>query len=139
MTILVDPGRNPVILVVDDQFGVRWLLCEVLKGEDYKVKLAGNGLEAIEEVKKEVPDLIIMDIKMPGMNGLETLREIKKLNYTGPVIFITAYGELGIINQAKKLGVKHYITKPFDINELRQLVQLVLYDHAVSDQVVSEL
>ncbi|PKM82263.1 MAG: two-component system response regulator [Firmicutes bacterium HGW-Firmicutes-14] len=106
--------------------GVRRLLYEAFKEEGYKVELAGSGLEALEKVKSEMPDIILMDMKMPGMNGLETLHEIKKVNDSILVVMMTAYGELEIISEAMKLGINEYITKPFDINELRSVVKKVL-------------
>ncbi|MHB1420614.1 MAG: response regulator, partial [Bacillota bacterium] len=77
-------------------------------------------------IGKNPPAVMVMDMKMPGMNGLEVLEELKRIPYNGPVIMMTAYGELEIVNQAKKLGVSHYITKPFDIDEMRSLVEQVL-------------
>lgn len=114
------------ILVVDDQMGVRRLLFEAFKEEGYDVEMAASGHEAITKVKETVPALILMDMKMPGMNGLEALREIRKFNQEISVIMMTAYGELEIVTQAMKLGVKEYITKPFDLNELKQLVQKIV-------------
>ncbi|PKM47947.1 MAG: two-component system response regulator [Firmicutes bacterium HGW-Firmicutes-8] len=114
------------LLVVDDQMGVRRLLFEAFNEGDYEVVLAGSGHEALEKVKADMPDIILMDMKMPGMNGLEALHEIKKINGSILVIMMTAYGELEIVAEAMKLGVKEYVTKPFDINELRELVKKVL-------------
>ncbi len=114
------------MLVVDDQMGVRRLLFEAFSEEGYIVELAGSGQEALEKVRKMPPDIVLMDMKMPGMNGLEALREIKKFDNTVPVVMMTAYGELEIVAEAMKLGVKEYVTKPFDINELRGLVKKTL-------------
>lgn len=114
------------LLVVDDQIGVRRLLYEAFKDEGYIVRMAGGGIEALEKIKDEQPDLILMDMKMPGMNGLEVYDEISKLYDNLIVILMTAYGELEFINEAKKLGVRECITKPFDINELRILVKDIL-------------
>ncbi|HZW82639.1 MAG TPA: response regulator [Candidatus Deferrimicrobium sp.] len=114
------------ILIVDDQMGVRRLLYEAFKEEGFQVDMAASGQEAITKVKEVVPELILMDMKMPGMNGLEALKEIKKLNLDIAVIMMTAYGELEIVTQAMKLGVKEYITKPFDLNDLKLLVKRTL-------------
>ncbi len=114
------------LLVVDDQMGVRRLLFEAFKEEDCEVELAGSGQEAIDKFKTARPDLILMDMKMPGLNGLEALYEIKKTDDSVPVIMMTAYGELEIMAEAMKLGVKEYVIKPFDINELRDLVKKML-------------
>ncbi|NPV26726.1 MAG: response regulator [Firmicutes bacterium] len=121
-----EPTSNHSILVVDDQMGVRRLLFEAFKEDGYEVRLAASGFEAISQVNSAPPQLILMDMKMPGMNGLEALREIKRINPDIAVIMMTAYGELEIVAEAMKLGVKEYITKPFDINELRELVGKVL-------------
>jgi len=114
------------LLVVDDQMGVRRLLFEAFKEEGFIIELAASGHEAVEKVNASIPDIILMDMKMPGMNGLETLHEIKKIQDNIPVIMMTAYGELEIVAEAMKLGIKEYVTKPFDINELRGLVKKVL-------------
>ncbi len=114
------------ILVVDDQMGVRRLLFEAFKEEGYDVDMAASGHEAITKVMESIPGLILMDMKMPGMNGLEALKEIKKIDQAIAVIMMTAYGELEIVTQAMKLGVKEYITKPFDLNELKLLVRQTL-------------
>ena len=111
------------LLVVDDQMGVRRLLYEAFSVEGYEVEMAASGHEALEKVKLAMPDLILMDMKMPGMNGLQTLQEIKKVNDAVVVIMMTAYGELEIVAEAVKLGIKEYVTKPFDINELRETVK----------------
>lgn len=116
------------LLVVDDQMGVLKMLFEAFKDEGYQVELAGSGREAIDKVRREVPDIILMDVKMPGMNGLEVFREIRKFAETVPVVMMTAYGELEIVNEALLIGVKEYITKPFDINELREVIKRVIME-----------
>jgi two-component system response regulator (stage 0 sporulation protein F) len=110
------------ILVVDDQLGVRRLMQEAFQGEGYTVHTAANGREALAKLDESQPGLILLDMKMPGMNGLETLREIKKRNPEQVVIMMTAYEELEVVAEAIKLGVKEYVTKPCDINELKVLV-----------------
>ncbi|MHB9093534.1 MAG: response regulator [Eubacteriales bacterium] len=117
------------LLVVDDQMGVRRLLFEAFNEEGYTVELAASGQEAVDKVNEAMPDLILMDMKMPGMNGIEALHEIKKTNDSVLVIMMTAYGELEIVAEAMKLGIKEYVTKPFDINELRGLVRKTLNEN----------
>lgn len=119
---------NPLVLVIDDQPGIRKLLNEVLSEEGYNVVTAGNGYEGLQRAKEQKPALILMDMKMPGMDGIETLREIKRYNQTIKVIMMTAYGELEMVNQAQLLGAENYITKPFDINALCQLIEKTLSD-----------
>ena len=74
------------ILVVDDQFGVRRLLCETFREDHHEVEMASNGAEALQLLMAFQPDLILMDMKMPGMNGIETLRQIRALNRRVAVI-----------------------------------------------------
>ena len=112
-----------MILVIDDQPGIRRLLTEVLAEEGYGVDMAANGLEGIEKVKAAMPCLILMDMKMPGMDGIETLRELKKMGQADKVIMMTAYGELELVNQARELGAYAYITKPFDIVTLCKIIR----------------
>lgn len=110
------------ILIVDDQPGIRRLLMEVLTEEGYTVVTAQNGYEGLQKAKELEPALILMDMKMPGMDGIETLRELRKVGQAGNVIMMTAYGELELVNQARELGAYAYITKPFDIIALCDMV-----------------
>lgn len=114
------------LLIVDDQHGVRRLLYEAFKDEGYRVRMAGSGMEALKMVAQEMPDLVLLDIKMPVMSGLETLAELRKISKDLPVLMMTAYGDLEVVEQAKKLYVKHYIIKPFDLNEVKMMVMGLL-------------
>ncbi|MEI5988512.1 response regulator [bacterium BFN5] len=113
---------SSTILIVDDQPGIRRLLMEVLTEEGYAVITASNGYEGLQKAKEIEPALILMDMKMPGMDGIETLRELRKVGQAGNVIMMTAYGELELVNQARELGAYAYITKPFDIIALCRMV-----------------
>ncbi len=118
--------KKPVLLVVDDQKGVRHLLYETFTLEGYEVKMAENGMVALEMISKQLPDLVLLDLKMPFLGGIETLKEIRK-NHSGlEVIMMTACGETDMLEETKNLGVKHYLVKPFDIIEIRKLVKSVL-------------
>ncbi|MCF8565626.1 response regulator [Alicyclobacillus tolerans] len=114
------------ILIVDDQFGIRVLLQEVLHKEGYAIFQAPNGQTALDIVQQENPDLILLDMKIPGMDGLEILRNIRKLEVDTKVIMMTAYGELDLIQEAMEMGALAHFTKPFDIDELRQAVNAQL-------------
>ncbi|GIP18842.1 sporulation initiation phosphotransferase F [Paenibacillus montaniterrae] len=107
------------VLIVDDQNGIRLLLMEVFNSEGYQTYQASNGRMALEIVRNERPDLVLLDMKIPGMDGLEILKHIKLFDPTITVIMMTAYGELDMINQATELGAVKHFTKPFDIDELR--------------------
>ena len=111
------------VLIVDDQYGIRVLLYEVFGKEGYQTFQAANGKQALEIVGNESPDLVILDMKIPGMDGLEILKEIKKINKEIKVIMMTAYGELDMIKEATELGAVTHFTKPFDIDELRLAVK----------------
>ncbi|MCL6626383.1 response regulator [Alicyclobacillus shizuokensis] len=114
------------ILIVDDQFGIRVLLQEVLSKEGYQTLLAHNGPTALELARTESPDLILLDMKIPGMDGLEILRNLCKLEIPSKVVMMTAYGELDLIQEAMEMGALAHFTKPFDIEELRQVVRAYL-------------
>ncbi|ADU32332.1 response regulator [Evansella cellulosilytica] len=114
------------LLIVDDQFGIRVLLNEVFEKDGYKTMQASNGKQALKIVEEEEPELILLDMKIPGMDGLEILREIKKMDVKSDVIMMTAYGELEMINEAMQLGALTHFAKPFDIDEVRDEVRKYL-------------
>ncbi len=114
------------VLIVDDQFGIRTLLNEILQKEGYEVFQAANGIQALEIVNKHAPDLVLLDMKIPGMDGLEILQELKKIDPHIRVIIMTAYGELDMIEQTKTLGALAHFSKPFDIEEIRTAVRKYL-------------
>lgn len=119
------------ILIVDDQAGIRVLLVEVFNSEGYETFQASNGAAALEIVKREKPDLVLLDMKIPGMDGLEILKRIKEIDRAVKVIMMTAYGELDMINEATRHGALMHFTKPFDIDELRVAVNQKIRDISV--------
>ncbi len=102
------------VLVVDDVEEIVRFLSRILESEGYKVLSARNGKVAVEIVQKELPDAVIMDIKMPIMNGIEAMKKMKSIIPLLPVIFITAFGEIDSAVHAIKLGAYNYVTKPFE-------------------------
>ncbi|VEF46448.1 stage 0 sporulation protein F [Bacillus freudenreichii] len=114
------------VLIVDDQFGIRTLLNEVLSKEGYKIYQAANGLQALNVTKQHAPDLVLLDMKIPGMDGLEILKKMKEIDSDIKVIIMTAYGELDLIEKTKKLGALAHFPKPFDIEEIRSAVKKYL-------------
>ena len=110
------------ILIVDDQKGVRRLLEELFKKDGWKVQLAADGKEAVQRANEFLPDIILMDMKMPNMNGLEASRIILNNFSDLDIIMMTAYGEMDVVKEALDAGVKRCITKPFDIINLRDTV-----------------
>ncbi|WP_404330478.1 response regulator [Mesobacillus maritimus] len=111
------------ILIVDDQFGIRILLNEVLQKEGYDTFQAANGVQALEIVKEHSPDLVLLDMKIPGMDGIEILKRMKVIDEDIRVIIMTAYGELDMIQQAMDLGALTHFAKPFDIDDIRVAVK----------------
>jgi len=103
------------ILIVDDQAGIRILLNEVFQREGFQTILAANGLEAIKLISEQHVDGVMLDMKIPGMNGLEILQHIKEQKPDVPVMMMTAYGEQDLINTAMSMGAFGYFTKPFNI------------------------
>ena len=117
---------NKSILIVDDQKDLCTVLSDSLSQDRYRVFTAPNGKLALQLAKKENPDLILLDIKMPGMDGIEVLRKIKKMKKEIVVIMFTAYGTLETARKAMKLGAYDYVTKPVDLFLLKSLVKEVL-------------
>jgi len=111
------------ILIVDDQFGIRILLNEVFQKEGYQTFQAANGVQALDIVKKHNPDLVLLDMKIPGMDGIEILKRMKVIDPDIRVIIMTAYGELDMIQEAKDLGALTHFAKPFDIDDIRAAVR----------------
>jgi two-component system response regulator (stage 0 sporulation protein F) len=120
------------LLIVDDQVGIRILLLEVFATEGYDTFQAANGRAALEITKMHRPDLVLLDMKIPGMDGLEILKQIKEYDRTIKVIMMTAYGELDMIKEAMDLGALMHFTKPFDIDEMRMAVNMQIGEGAAS-------
>ncbi|MEH6943627.1 response regulator [Bacillus sp. JJ722] len=114
------------ILIVDDQYGIRILLNEVLQKVGYKTYQAANGVQALEIAKEHSPDLVLLDMKIPGMDGIEILKRMKDYDPNIAVIIMTAYGELDMIQKAKDLGAITHFAKPFDIDDIRNAVNKYL-------------
>jgi two-component system response regulator (stage 0 sporulation protein F) len=111
------------ILIADDQLGVRSLLVEIFQDDQHDVKTAENGVEALRLFIDFKPELILLDMKMPVMNGLEALRQIRALDSQVAVIMMTAYGDIQTMETAKDLGIHYYMGKPFDLFEMRERVR----------------
>ncbi|MFZ0051089.1 MAG: response regulator [Desulfobaccales bacterium] len=109
------------ILVADDEMSIRLLYSEELKEEGYEVYMASNGREALEMVEKIPLDLVILDIKMPEMDGIEALRQIKEKWPDLPVILSTAYGEYR--QDFATWASDEYLVKSSDLDELKEVVR----------------
>lgn len=110
--------KKPTILITDDEKSIRGALKEILEFENYSTVEAENGTEALQIVDKEVVDLVVLDIKMKGMDGIEVLEKIKKNHPELPVIMISGHGTIKIAVEATKIGAFDFLEKPPDLNRL---------------------
>lgn len=114
------------ILVVDDESAVCNMLKKFLTKRGYDARTALSGEDAIKEMHKKKPDAVLLDIRMPGIDGVETLKRIKKIDKNIGVIMITVVREEDIGQKCMKLGAYDYIIKPFDLDYLEQALLLKL-------------
>lgn len=111
------------ILVVNDKRGMREILAEILKDAGYNVSMAEDGYEAIEKVRKLFFAIIFLDMRMPGIGGVETLREIKKISPETRVVMITAYVDKDSEKEAMREGADTVIYKPFGVKETMAIIE----------------
>ena len=109
------------ILLVDDEEGIQLLYREEFEEEGFEVTTAYNGEEALEQFSRELPDLVILDINMPGMNGIEVLRRMKEINPNLPVILSSAYPEYK--QDLSTWASEDYIVKSANMDELKSAVR----------------
>ena len=120
-------SKNKTILITGDDESLRRVIEYNLSNKGYRLLLANNGEEALNIFKSEDVDVVVTDIKMEKMDGLELLEEIKRLDKNTLVIMITAYGSIDTAVRAMKLGAYDYIIKPFNRDELQILIEKALY------------
>ncbi len=114
------------LLVVDDEIGMRQFLEIMLSKDGYKVDTASSGEEGFEKYRKHEPDLVITDVKMPGMSGLDLIREIRSINPDASIIALTAYASADDAARAVREGAYDYISKPFQLEDLRSVIRNAL-------------
>ena len=102
------------VLIIDDEVDLGFLFEKILTPEGYTVLIAHNGYDGIKINQKSDPDIILLDLKMPGISGIETLRRIRKKDASVIVIIITGYGDAETIRDAESLNVYEYLSKPFN-------------------------
>ncbi len=117
---------NPKILIVDDEASHRQMIRAVLTVEGYEIHEADDGQSAVASVTNRFYDLVLMDVRMARLSGIEALKEIKHLSPGIPIVIMTAYASVGTAVEALKAGAYDYITKPLDIDELKLLVEKAL-------------
>src|SRR3954454_2175160 len=114
------------LLIVDDEPGMRQLLSIVFGREGHEVRAAENGRRALELLREQPADLIVSDVKMPDMGGIELLRAARELSPDVAVIMMTAFATVDTAREAFKLGADDFIQKPFDVDELKLIVNKAL-------------
>lgn len=123
----MSPGKRK-ILIVDDAGPVVVLCVNVLQALGYAVKGANRGEAAMELLRKEPFDLMVLDYKMPGMSGFEVFQQAREIHPDMAVVLVTGHGTPEIINEANRLGFSSILLKPFTSDELRGTVEKVLAD-----------
>lgn len=131
-----DGKRN--ILVVDDEPQITRVLKTTLSAQGYSIRAAGDGVQALEEMKSWSPDLIITDLRMPNMEGLELCRKVRAQSRV-PIIILSVKGEETIKVEALDAGADDYVTKPFSVNELLARVRAALRRTSVSEDAETAL
>jgi DNA-binding NtrC family response regulator len=122
------------ILVVDDELFVRELLLEFLSSEGYEVSLADSGEKAVKLMQSEPADVVLVDLKMPGIDGIETLRQIKNTAPNTLSIVMTGYPTIDSSIEALRCGAYDYVVKPFKLNDLKSSIERALEEYKLKDQ-----
>lgn len=129
------PHSTPHILVTDDERAIRNTLKDILEFEDYKVSTAESGQNALDLIAKERFDLMLLDIKMQGLDGIETLKKIREAGHEFPVIMISGHGTIEIAVEATKIGAYDFLQKPPDLNRLLLTVRNALSIQTLTKEV----
>ncbi len=119
-------AKKSSILVVDDEDALRTVLGGELANEGYEVRTAADGDEAISELEKSPFDLVLLDIKMPRLNGFEVLKFIKEKHEKTKVVMLTGFADLKNAIESKKLGADDFVSKPYDLVDLLTTIERVL-------------
>ena len=123
------------VLIADDEKNMRWVLSEALTAEGYEVLQASDGKEALSLAEEQHPDIMVLDHKMPSPDGMEVLRRVRAKGETFPVIMLTAHGNVATAVEAMKNGATEYLTKPFDLEELKLSIEKAIRVSELSAEV----
>ncbi len=135
---MADSPTSRSVLVVDDEADIRSLLTDLLKEEGYTVRTADSGAKAMAEIEKSMPDLVMMDVKLPDQDGLALLKQLKREQPDLEVIMMTAFGGSSTAIKAMEQGAYDYVTKPFELDDLTSALKRV-FEHADMSHEVSAL
>ena len=122
------------ILVVDDELFVRELLLEFLSTEGYEVSLADSGEKAVELMQTQPAEVVLIDLKMPGMDGIETFKQLKKIAPDSQTIIMTGYPTIESSIEALRHGAYDYVIKPFKLNDLKSSIEKALQENKLKIQ-----
>lgn len=124
---MLEKGWKKTILIMDDEAGMRKLFTRILSRNGYKVLSSSDGEGGLDLIKDNVIDLVLLDLRLPGIQGMDVLREIRKKGWDMPVIIITGFGDEESEKEAKRLGASAYIHKPFRLENIKDLIEKNLY------------
>ena len=114
------------ILFVEDEEDLTLIVADTLRGQDYDVITAANGIEGLEKFKTEAADIVVADVMMPKMDGFTMAKEIRKISPTIPLLFLTAKSTIDDIEEGFEIGANDYLKKPFELRELIVRIKALL-------------
>jgi CheY-like chemotaxis protein len=120
------------ILVIDDEADMRFAVRMLLERSGHSVIEAGNGDDALAKLDEMIPDLVLLDMRLPGMDGIQILQKLRAKQKDLPIIMVTGYGNVELAEQAIKLGADHYLSKPFHNKELIEVIRQILEKRGVA-------
>ncbi|MEZ8218958.1 two-component system, chemotaxis family, response regulator CheY [Candidatus Fervidibacteria bacterium JGI MDM2 SSWTFF-3-K9] len=124
----------PKVLVADDALFTRKVLREILEAEGCEVVEVSNGKDAVDKFRLECPDLVLLDISMPEMDGLTVLRAIKEMDEGAKVVMVSAMGQMSTVKEALRLGACDFVVKPFRSHQIRELIFRWLFESVRNDE-----
>ena len=127
-------SKMPKVLVADDALFTRKVLREILEAEGCEVVEVSNGKDAVDKFRLERPDLVLLDISMPEMDGLTALRAIKEMDDGAKVVMVSAMGQMSTVKEALKLGACDFVVKPFRPHQIRELIARWLFESVRNDE-----
>jgi len=122
------PEKKPLILLADDEDDIKVVVRMFLEANGYEVLTAYDGLDAVEKIKESKPDLVLMDIMMPVLDGIEVTRQVKAQEETKniPIVMLTAAAQSGMVERAIQAGAADYIAKPFEPERVQEVIEKLL-------------
>jgi len=130
--------KHKTVLIVDDEKNILLALSQSLEVLQLETDTATNGEEALAKLKEKEFGLILLDLRMPGMDGMEVLRQVREIRPDIRIIMITAYGTIELAVEAIKMGAVDFIQKPFSPEEIRELVSRVMDREKLDEQKVAD-